>query len=159
MGESSLLYRRLLEYYSRDFELASPFLMDNSIYDTYARYSTGGSNEHAFLRNTMTLSVGDLNQFRDQIIHYVEPNLVCEGLVKPSKDHLYTYVTGIFISDDPIPDEVRQNIKKFRYYKSYGLLKHGYVQARIAAFDMTDGTFITSPAAKNLLEEYKRVLS
>ncbi|MCI8464634.1 MAG: hypothetical protein HFI63_02060 [Lachnospiraceae bacterium] len=152
------LLRRLMIYYARDYELLCPYQLGDTIYDVYAAYSHYHCFEHAFIRSTLTLSRTDLEHFTEQITTLIEPYMIREGRPSPPKNHMYTYVTGIFISEQKIPDEICRMIRRFRYYKSYGYYKNGYCQARIAAFDMETGSLTINPAAKELLLEYHGIL-
>ncbi|MCI8505401.1 MAG: hypothetical protein HFI67_04345 [Lachnospiraceae bacterium] len=158
MGESRDLLRRLMIYYASDYELLCPYQLGDTIYDVYASYSHYHCFEHAFIRSTLTLSRSDLNHFADQLATLIEPEMVRNGRPSPPQSHIYTYVTGIFISEQKIPEDIRRMIRRFRYYRGYGYYKNGYCQARIAAFDMEAGSLIINPAAKELIQEYQRIL-
>lgn len=158
MIDSSFLLERLLEYYSNDYELISPYQLGNTIYDTYAVYGQFNCFEHAFIRNTLTLSKGDIYRFKEHLTTIIEPSLVRSGNDFPQPGHMYTYITGLFISEHKIHKDVCKTIKHFRYYKGYGFFNRGYCQARIAAFDTETGALICSPAARDLMLEYQRVL-
>ncbi|MDI9241674.1 hypothetical protein [Fusibacillus kribbianus] len=158
MIDANSLFKRLLTYYSNDYDVIRPYQLDDTIYDAYAAYSHFNCFEHAFIRSTLTLSKRDILRFRDQVTTIIEPWMVCAGESSPPQNHIYTYVTGVFISEKRIRDDVRRIIRRFRYYRGYGYYKSGYCQARIAAFDMETGSLIVSPAAKELMLEYQRVL-
>lgn len=158
MLDAAGLHQRLLEYYSRNHELFCPYHLDGTIYDTYAHYSQFDCTEHAFIRSTLTLSKTDLLRFREQLTTYIEPWLIRRGKSSPGLNHIYTYVTGIFISERKLSNDVCRAIRHFRYYKGYGYYRSGYCQARIAAFDLERGSVVCSPAAKDLMEEYREIL-
>ena len=158
MIDSSFLLERLLEYYSNDYDLTSPYQLGDTIYDTYAVYEQFNCYDHAFIRNTLTLSKGDIYRFKKHLTTVIEPSLVREGNDFPSPGHMYSYVTGLFITEHRIHSDVRRMIKQFRYYRGYGFFNRGYCQARIAAFDTETGALICSPAAKELMSEYQRIL-
>lgn len=158
MREPRDLLRRLMIYYASDHELLCPYQLGDTIYDAYASYLHYHCFEHAFIRSTLTLSSNDLRHFMDQITALIEPQMVRNGRPSPPADHIYTYITGVFISEQKIPENVRRMIRRFRYYRGYGYYKNGYCQARIAAFDMESDALITNSAAKELLSEYRRIL-
>ncbi len=148
---------RLLNYYSENHEISRPYQMGGTIYDAYAYYSHFNCFEHAFIRSTLTLSKGDIYRFREQLTTIIEPWMVCDGEASPPPDHIYTYVTGVFVSERRIREDVRRAIHRFRYYRGYGYYRSGYCQARLAAFDLETGSLICSPAAKELMLEYRRI--
>ena len=152
------LLERLMEYYASGYELSCPYQIGNTIYDTYAAYEQFNCFEHAFIRSTITLSRGDILRFREQVTGYIEPWLVRDGGEAPPPGHIYTYITGVFISERHIHEDVRRLIRRFRYYKGYGYYSSGYSQARIAAFDTETGSLICSPAARERMQEYSRIL-
>ena len=135
------LLERLMEYYASGYELSCPYQIGNTIYDTYAAYEQFNCFEHAFIRSTITLSRGDILRFREQVTGYIEPWLVRDG---GEARHIH--------------EDVRRLIRRFRYYKGYGYYRSGYCQARIAAFDTETGSLICSPAARELMQEYSRIL-
>ena len=158
MIEPRNLLRRLMIYYANDHELLCPYQLGDTIYDAYASYSHYHCFEHAFIRSTLTLSSNDMEHFMEQIITLIEPQMVREGRPSPPVNHIYTYITGVFISEQRIPERVRRMIHKFRFYRGYGYYKNGYCQARIAAFDMETNSLIINPAAKELVQEYRRII-
>ncbi|HIZ43654.1 MAG TPA: hypothetical protein H9672_02890 [Firmicutes bacterium] len=158
MIDSEALLARLLEYYSKDYDLTAPYEINDTIYDTYAVYRHFNCFEHAFIRSTLTLSRGDIIRFQKNLTTYIEPSLVRLGNDFPNPGHMYTYVTGLFISERRVRDEVRRMIRHFRYHRGYGFFNRGYCQARIAAFDTETGSLICSPAARDLMLEYQRIL-
>ncbi len=159
MREPRDLLRRLMIYYAGDHELLCPYQLGDTIYDAYASYAHYHCFEHAFIRSTLTLSQNDLDHFMEQTVTLIEPQMVRNGRSSPPVSHIYTYITGVFISEQKIPEHVRRKIRRFRYYRGYGYYKNGYCQARIAAFDMETGSLIINSAAKELLQEYRGILN
>ena len=75
------------------------------------------------------------------------------------KGIIFAVCSGIqFISERKLSNDVCRAIRHFRYYKGYGYYRSGYCQARIAAFDLERGSVVCSPAAKDLMEEYREIL-
>lgn len=73
------------------------------------------------------------------------------------KDHMYTYMTGIFISDSGISRELQKKISKYHFFKNYRLGLRGYSEARLLVFDMENQKVIGNRAARALVKGYKKV--
>ena len=77
--------------------------------------------------------------------------LLEEGLsrVEPKKDHMYTYVSVVFLAESIAP-EVPKLIKKTRYHRDYRMSLYGWMDYRIAAYDCTSKRIYTNWAGRPL---------
>lgn len=51
------------------------------------------------------------------------------------KDHMYTYITGVFLCEQGVPKELKKDICRFRFFKNYRFGIRGYSEARLLVLD------------------------
>lgn len=166
------MLNKLLQSYRRSFDVTEDFKVGDVSYDAYAKFNVTGTKyvlikkaelwrahcfEHTFFLKSDSLSVDTLNTFAKQVTEIIEPVFVREGARYPVPDHMYTYVTGIFISESAVTDEVRKFIRKYHYLKNYLLSVRGYCESRIVLFDLESGKVYGNPAARLLIKGYKKI--
>ena len=69
------------------------------------------------------------------------------GRIKPSKDHMSSFVTLVVLADT-IDEEAKKLIKKTRFHKNYRLALHGWMEYQIAAMEISTTSFLSNPAGK-----------
>ena len=99
-----------------------------------------------------------MEQFQSQLLEYMEPELVCQGEKVPKKNHMYTYLTGIFLSDEPADPEVIKVVRKLHFRKNYRFAVRGFSEERVVLFDIKNRKITGNPAAKELIKGYKKML-
>lgn len=166
-----LLEQMLLSYESA-FDITRPYELDGVQYDAYAAFNVTSAKyvlikkaelwrancfEHTFFSCRKQLSAADLQRFHENIEAVIEPELVCGGQRCPEKDHMYTYVTGIFYSEQALEAETVKAIRKFRYFKNYRLGIRGYCEARLLVFDMQQQNVLGNGAARELIKGYRKI--
>ncbi|NCB92601.1 MAG: hypothetical protein EOM40_08555 [Clostridia bacterium] len=172
MNKDELL-QKLLDIYKGSFDIEEPYDIKGDIYDAYAFCNITNAKyvlikkaelwraicyEHAFFRRFDSISGQDIERFTKQIQDEIEPNLVRGGKPYMEKDHMYTYITGIFISEKGISKEVRKKIQRARFYKNYLLSVRGYSQMRILVIDLENHTIIGNGASRDLIKDYKKFI-
>lgn len=168
-GESFL--EKILSFYQSDFDIDKPYYINDDFYDAHARFEITNAKyvlikkaelwrvdcfEHVFFRITDILNKEDLMRSRNHISTYIEPELVRKGARWPEPNHMYTYITIIFICKNGIHPEALREIKKFRFEKNYLFTIRGYSLARLLVFDMKAKKFYGNKAAKPLIKGYKK---
>ena len=103
------------------------------------------------------LTTEDLARFREDIVTFIEPQIVRGGEACTAEHHMYTYITGIFICENGIPGEVKKQVKQFKYFKNYRLGFRGYAEARLLVFDRENHKVLGNRAAKDLVKGYEKV--
>lgn len=173
MTEQELL-ERLLESYSSSYDIERSYSINGDICEAYARFHVTSAkyvlvkkaelwrahcHEHTFFYCPPDeLDKKDIEKFREQIVSYIEPHLVREGKTCPEKDHMYTYITGIYICSDGVTEEGKKAVRKFRFLKNYRFAIRGYSEVRILVFDLKNNKVFGNHAAKPLVKGYKKVL-
>lgn len=165
------LFEKLITSYEDSYDVEQPCDINGDIYDAHAAFSVTSARyvlvkkaelwrancfEHAFFRVTQELDAADIKKFCTQVDTYIEPQLVRGGQRWPQKDHMYTYMTGIFICEHKVSDEVKKAVKKFSYVKNYKLTIRGYSEVRLLVFDMESKRVFGNRAAKDLVKGYTK---
>ncbi|MDD3361094.1 MAG: hypothetical protein PHW34_05405 [Hespellia sp.] len=163
---------KLLNSYQSAFDIERSFDINGDMYDAYASFNVSSARyvlmkkaelwrancyEHTFFSCKEVLTAEDFIRFKKEITKYVEPKLVRSGEKYTQKDHMYTYITGIFIVEEGISGEEKKAAKKFRFFKNYLFGIRGYCEARILIFDMKNKKVFGNPAARDLVKGYKKV--
>lgn len=71
------------------------------------------------------------------------------GRIRPHKEHMYTYVTLVFLADS-VSDEVKKKAGKTSGHKDFLFSLHGWSDLRIAVKDMGDGSVQTNRMGREL---------
>ena len=69
------------------------------------------------------------------------------GNIKPSREHMSSFVTLVVLAD-VIDPEAKALIKKTRFRKNYRLALHGWMEYHIAAMEISTHSFLSNPAGK-----------
>lgn len=165
------LLDKLLDSYRQSFDITRPFQVDGHAYDAYAAFNVTSVKyvlvktaelwradcyEHTFFSCRETLSREDLDIFREEIVNYIEPEIVREGKTCMEKDHMYTYITGVFLCEQGVPKELKKDICRFRFFKNYRFGIRGYSEARLLVLDLKNHEILGNRAAKDLIKGYKK---
>ena len=166
------LLEKLLDSYRQSFDITRPFQVDGHVYDAYAAFNVTSAKyvlvktaelwrancyEHTFFSCRASLCRNDLDIFREEIVNHIEPEIVRAGKACMEKDHMYTYITGIFICEQGVPKELKNDICRFRFFKNYRLGIRGYSEARLLVLDIKNHETLGNRAAKDLIKGYKKI--
>ncbi len=162
---------KVLASYEEAFDITRPFDTGGDIYDAYAAFNVTSAKyvlvekaelwrancyEHTFFKCCPSFAPELLDGFRRKIEEYIEPEIVRQGRACMEKDHMYTFITGIFICEDTVLQEWKKQIKTFRFFKNYRFGIRGYSEARLLVFDMKNRKVMGNRAARQLVKGYKK---
>ncbi|MDO4312529.1 MAG: hypothetical protein Q4C52_05545 [Eubacteriales bacterium] len=165
------LLEQLLDSYQSSYDIAKPFDINGDVYDAYASFNVTSAKyvlikkaelwrancfEHTFFRYLDNLSSKDLETFHRHVVEYIEPELVRGGKSCPDKDHMYTFMTGIFICENGVPEDVKKQFKKYHFVKNYRFSIRGYSEVRLLVFDLKNRKIFGNAAAKDLVKGYTK---
>ena len=171
MVTGSEFLNRLLCSYRSSFDIEEPFDIKGDIYDAHASFTVTSAKyvlikkaelwradcfEHVFFRVLDRMCVKELEKFRGQITDYIEPELVRKGGRWPEKNHMYTYITAVYICEDGLEPDVKKALRRFRFEKNYLFTVRGYSQARVIVFDLKERRIYGNGAARQLVKGYKK---
>lgn len=162
---------RLLCSYRSSFDIEEPFGIKGDIYDAHASFTVTSAKyvlikkaelwradcfEHVFFRICGQMDVRELEKFREQLVDFIEPEFVRGGNRWPEKNHMYTYITAVYICENGLEPDVKKALRRFRFEKNYLLTIRGYSQARVIVFDLKERQIYGNPAARQLVKGYKK---
>lgn len=167
------LFQKLMRIYRSSFNMEEPYEFGGNTYDAYGFCDITSAKyvlvkkaqlwraicyEHAFFKTVDCLTKDDIDNFSSAVCRDIEPQLVRKGQPCMEKDHMYSYVTGIFICGGGVSEEVKKAVKKAHYYKNYRLSIRGYCEMRILVVDLANGKLIGNRAARSLIKDYKKLI-
>lgn len=165
------LLAKLLVSYQSSYDIEQPFAIGEVLYDAHASFRVTSAKyvlvkkaelwradcfEHVFFKCAELIDKEDITRFARQAVSDIEPEFVRKGKACPGKDHMYTYITGIFFSDKSVPEDVKQAVKKYRFVKNYRMGIRGYCEGRLLVFDLENGEIFGNRAAKALVKGYRQ---
>lgn len=165
------LLEKLLDSFQSSYDIERTCDINGDIYDAYASFNATSAKyvlvkkaelwrancfEHVFFRLREKLTKKDIETFGEQIASYIEPELVRGGKKWPEKDHMYTYMTAIYICEEGVAGDVKKSVQRFRYTKNYKFTIRGYSEARILVFDLENQKIFGNRAAATLVKGYKK---
>lgn len=165
------LLEKLLGAYAECYDIQRDYPLQDAVYSAYARFNVTSAKyvlmkkaelwqvncfEHAFFSVVSPLQTEDVQTFRRQISEYMEPQLVRGGAKYPPPNHMYTFLTAIFISERRISPEVKREVQRFRYFKNYLAAIRGYSEARLLVFDLEAGEIFGNRAAREMVKGYRK---
>lgn len=122
------LLETLLASYAECYDIQRDYPIQDAVYPAYAKFNVTSAKyvlmkkaelwrvncfEHAFFSVVSSLQTEDLQKLRRQITEYMEPQLVRSGAKYPPPNHMYTFLTAIFISEGRVSPEVKKRCSDF----------------------------------------------
>lgn len=108
--------------------------------------------EHCLVKCYDTLEENDLARM------IRTAKMAVDYLVKPSPDHMKTYITVVVPTWSPLTQELRNYIEKFRYSKAYKLYLHGWCDLRLVVIDLSSRQVVCNKAGKEVSRFYEHLL-
>lgn len=165
------LLTKLLTSYQYSYDIEQPYYIYDDVYAAHASFNATSSKyvlskkaelwrvdcfEHTLFQCVDCLSVKNVESFLNHVTTYIEPELVCHGKPCPEQNHMYTYITGIFICDQGVSEEAKRLVKKYHFLKNYRWGIRGYSEVRLIIFDLHDRKIFGNRAAKEIVKGYAR---
>lgn len=79
---------------------------------------------------------------------------IVDECIKPGKDHMSTYVTGVIIGNS-INDNAKRALKKYRYSKAFFLYLKGWCDIRLIYVGLDNSEIITNKDGKKVKKVYQ----
>ena len=143
------LLETLLASYAECYDIQRDYPIQDAVYPAYAKFNVTSAKY-------VLMQTEDLQKLRRQITEYMEPQLVRSGAKYPPPNHMYTFLTAIFISEGRVSPEVKKEVQRFRYFKNYLASIRGYSEARLLVFDLEAGEIFGNRAAKEMVKGYRK---
>ena len=154
------LLETLLASYAECYDIQRDYPIQDAVYPAYAKFNVTSAKyvlmkkaelwrvncfEHAFFSVVSSLQTEDLQKLRTR-----------SGAKYPPPNHMYTFLTAIFISEGRVSPEVKKEAQRFRYFKNYLASIRGYSEARLLVFDLEAGEIFGNRAAKEMVKGYRK---
>lgn len=164
---------RILNEYRKKFDIYENYKIDNEIIDAYGYFNSQNEKyfltrevqlwetrgfEHIFFIQRENLNMETLEKFLSFIPNKIEPDLIRRGKKYADRNHMYSYVTLIFITNNIDDIEMKKRIKKYKFERNYLFLIRGYIQSRIVLIDLERKEITTNKMGKKLEKLYKHFI-
>lgn len=118
------------------------FITQNDIIDRYENH------EYCYVKKYDSITeeeVAAYEQFLKKIV---------DDCIKPGKDHMSTYVTGVIIGSS-INDNIKIMVEKYCYSKAYSFYLKGWCDVRLICVGLDNNEIITNKAGKRVRKVYQ----
>ena len=147
---------KLLNAYSHYYDIARDVTVDGGSFPATAFFflrdenyliskkhvlSAVENHEYVYFYLTEHLTAGDLEKQIELSKNAGMSN------IKPSKEHMSSFVTLVVLADTIDPD-AKALIKKTKMRKNFRLALHGWMEYHIAAMEISTHSFLSNPAGK-----------
>lgn len=165
--QTDLFLEKILPKYKAYFDIVQPFELGGTTCEAYCSFSSRNEKyvlvkkaqlwvtecfEHVLFLKVSKLDVDALEKAKLFLANVAEPSLV-----KPKKDHMYTYLTLVLLCVDGIEPEAEKELKKYNFEKNYLLSIHGWCAARVIAADLSSERVIFNRKGKEVKKVYSSV--
>ena len=147
---------KLLNAYSHHYDIARDVTVEGGTFPATAFFFL--RDENYLISKKHVLSAVENHEY---VYFYLTEHLTVEelqkqidlskkagmGHIKPSKEHMSSFVTLVILADT-IDPEAKTLIKKTRFRKNYRLALHGWMEYHIAAMEISTQSFLSNPAGK-----------
>ena len=138
---------RLLLRYSGTFDIYKPYFIDGKEYPAYGYFFShlekyvlvreanlwaSDSYEHILFITADKITEEHVKEAQDVIQNYMEPKLVRKGARVPEKDHMYSFLTVILLSQYPPDRNTLKSVKRYSFDKGYRFNLRGFSTGHMA---------------------------
>lgn len=167
-------FGKLLPYYRGMYDMEQPYRLcgmdclahghfyshnEKFVLSREAKLWESNQFEHVFFIEKDTLREEDLREMDERIRAHVEPELVRNGNKYPDPNHMYTYVTFVFLCGSPIEKEVIKSIKKYHFSRNYLFSIRGFCEAKVVAAVPGSGELYTNRSGRSLTKLFKNQMA
>ena len=164
-------FQKLLATYRDSYNIEENFRVGNNIYDADAFLDVSTSRyvlvkkaeiwrtdcyEHVFITHREQIVPDDIYLWEDQVASDIEPRLVRGGEATMPKDHMSSFVTGVFITNGPVDVDTANAVRDVRFYKNYKMSLRGYCQARAVLIDLKYRRVYGNRAAHDMVKDLRK---
>ncbi len=172
--ELSRYLERILLKYSGTFDIYRPYSIEGEEYPAYGYFHNhlekyvlvreanlwaSDSYEHVLFLTADRIGIRQVEKAQALIREYMEPVLVRKKEKLPEKNHMYSFLTVILLSQEsPDPAAVRM-VKKYSYDKGYQFQLRGFSNGQLALVSMEDRRVVCNRAASKKEKVLKEVFA
>ena len=147
---------KLLNAYSHHYDIARDVTVEGGTFPATAFFFL--RDENYLISKKHVLSAVENHEY---VYFYLTEHLTVEelqkqidlskkagmGHIKPSKEHMSSFVTLVILADTITP-EAKKLLQKTRFRKNFRLALHGWMEYHIAAMEISTHSFLSNPAGK-----------
>jgi hypothetical protein len=153
----------LLKKFERSFTISEGYEFQGYRYDFYAYFHE--KRMRYFASKKMVLDEFNIYEhcFFQRVSFFGENELreigkrgqrVLAELVKPSLENMSTTVTMVWVVDDPVSDDIKKKVKRYKLRRSYWLNIKGWSQMRLVLVALPRGEVVVSTDARKVEDVY-----
>lgn len=166
--------QRVLSYYRSSFDITAPYTLGGQTYgalaalhaheDQYVRLvgtTLWNADSHEYtLFDTFAAAptAADVEQRFRVAAEEMEALFVRGGEKLPPKDHQYTWLTVVLLSQHTPDEAAKQAVERCRQTRYYQFYMRGYSEVRMILVDLENQTLTTNRAGRSLKKLYKLAL-
>lgn len=105
------------------------------------------NHEYCFIKKFDIVTQKEIEEFGKFLKNAVD------NLVKPGKDHMSTYITGVIVANS-VEGNSRKAVENYRYNKAFMFYLHGWCDVRYICVDLEEKEVITNKAGKRVNKVY-----
>ncbi len=150
----------------RSFDIARDHSISGARYDLFAEFRMRNekfilsrkaviyafeNNEYCLMRYMPELAAGDVPRYTDDIVRAVVE------LVKPDGEHMSSVLTGVLVFGDGKEDiiaKAAEDVRKFRYHRSFSLGFRGWVDIRLLLVSLKEGVIAANKRGEQVSKVY-----
>lgn len=163
---------QILVRYASTFDLYQPYVIHGKEYPAYGYFSShiekyvlvreanmwsSDSYEHILFIETEEITEALLEEAYQIIREYMEPVLVRKGEKLPAQNHMYSYLTVAVLSEKAISKQIKKEVRKFRFEKSYQFSLRGFSQGHLICAAMETEEVYSNYTARQSAKIFKDI--
>lgn len=117
------------------------FITKNDIIDRCENY------EYCYFKKYDTVTKEEVTAYGQFLKKIVDER------IKPDKDHMSTYVTGVIICNS-ISDNVKEAVERYSYSRAYSFYLKGWCDVRLILVGLDNNEIVTNKAGKKVKKVY-----
>ena len=166
-------FNKLLPYYRGYYDMEQPYDLrgmeclahghfyshsEKYVLSKEARLWESDNFEHVFFMERDVLREKDLEEMDRVVREYVEPEIVRKGKKYPERNHMYTYLTFVYLCSAPLEKEIIKSVKNYHFTRNYLFSIRGFCEVKLVAADLSGGVLYTNGSGASLKKLYKKLL-
>lgn len=163
----------VLAVYSNTFDIVRPFVFHGMEFPAFGEFHqkdekyvlkkdvtlwSAHSNEYVLFSRCERLTEEFFIQCCRMLEDQMEPELVRKKARYPEENHMFSYLTLVFVSDRTPEPEVLRRIKNYHYHRNYLFTFRGRCEAHVVLVDLEKREATTNRASRGMRKFYLGLL-
>ena len=162
---------RVLAKYASSFDIEKDYTLDDNTWSAYAYFFSLGEKyvltrkaklwsirayEYVLFQETDRCTCLLLDQLYQALTVRIEADRVRRGGRYPEKDHMYSYLSAVVISQHSPGEDVLRHIRQLRFDRGYLFSVRGHSEFHLVVVDLETEKIYTNPAAGRMKKIYRK---